>query len=421
MSTLSSSKPLVLKCDPKSISFPSSSSPPIISSLTTLESINRASSLLKSSSLVSFPTETVYGLGANALSSSSVSKIFRAKGRPSDNPLIVHISSIEMISTVLGSDWRENESREIGEVRQKLIENFWPGPMTLLFPLPPRLDRGDNTLSPLCTSSLKTVGLRLPSHPIARALISISGLPLAAPSANKSGRPSTTMAQHVFEDYKDDGDSGLVEVILDGGECSVGIESSVIEIVESAEKQIQIRILRAGGLEAERIQSLLGDKATVLIYGRDWKDKKLESNPSTPGMKYKHYSPTNSIVALFRTSESPTASSLESLISLLLPSNPNPLVSFMIPSNSILLSKLSRYPSESFHPPYILGSDPAEIAQRIFSGLRDLDSLERSDGEKGADLILVEAIEEKGLGIGIMERLRKSAGGQKDVWQVRIS
>ena len=225
------------------------------------DSVEKAAEILKNGGIVAIPTETVYGLAANALDETAVKSIFAAKGRPQDNPLIVHISSFDMIKPL---------TTEIPELAKRLAERFWAGPLTVIF--------NKTDIVPNATSGgLSTVAVRMPANDAARAVIEKCGFPLAAPSANLSGKPSPTTAQHVFEDM-----NGKIPLIIDGGECAVGVESTVICFVND-----RIHILRPGGITAE----MLSEYAEVEI------DRAVEAAPKaddrviSPGMKYKHYSP----------------------------------------------------------------------------------------------------------------------------------
>ncbi len=233
----------------------------------TPENIARAAKLLRRGELVGMPTETVYGLAANALDEKAVAKIFAAKGRPMDNPLIVHIAQKEQLSQIV---------REITSTVEKLMEAFWPGPLTMVLPRRPEI-------SDAVTAGLDTVAVRLPSHPVARKLIQEAGVPLAAPSANTSGKPSPTRAGHVFHDLK-----GRLPCILDGGSCQVGLESTVIAVGENS-----ARILRPGRIT-------VGDLLKVVeeVQVDDGVFTKLEGSRkvASPGMKYKHYAPSAHVV-----------------------------------------------------------------------------------------------------------------------------
>lgn len=226
------------------------------------EKYNKAVELLQNEEVVGMPTETVYGLAGNAFSPLAVSRIFEAKGRPTDNPLIVHISEFSEIYDLVKS---------VPETAKKLAEKFWPGPLTIILP--------KAEVVPYCTTgNLDTVAVRCPSHDIARKLIKLSGLPLAAPSANLSGKPSPTKADHVYEDLK-----GRIPFIIDGGDCAEGVESTVITL--AGEKP---RLLRPGNVTLKDLISVLGE---VEVDDAVLNPLKNNETAASPGMKYKHYSP----------------------------------------------------------------------------------------------------------------------------------
>lgn len=229
----------------------------------------RAAEILRAGGLVGMPTETVYGLAANALDSTAVTKIFAAKGRPADNPLIVHIAKFEQIYDLV---------KEVPPAAKKLAEVFWPGPMTMVLP---KADCIPDTVS----AGMPTVAIRFPSHPAAQRLIRESGLPLAAPSANTSGRPSPTTAQHVLHDL-----GGKIDAVLDGGSCGVGVESTVITLATNSP-----RLLRPGGITLEQLRSVLG---TVDMDDAVLHPLKPGVRAASPGMKYKHYSPKADVIIL---------------------------------------------------------------------------------------------------------------------------
>lgn len=224
--------------------------------------LEQAGALLKAGEVVGMPTETVYGLAANALDGRAVAKIFEAKGRPQDNPLIVHIADREQLAALV---------RTVPPAAARLAEAFWPGPLTIILPkagcIPPEVSAG-----------LDTVGVRLPSHPVARALIRAAGVPLAAPSANLSGRPSTTTSGHVLADL-----GGKIPAVVEGGPCMVGVESTVVSLAGA-----KPRLLRPGGVSLEQLRAVLGevevDRALREKIGDD-------VQVSAPGMKYRHYAP----------------------------------------------------------------------------------------------------------------------------------
>lgn len=233
--------------------------------------INKAGEILRNGGLVGIPTETVYGLAANALDGKAVAKIFAVKGRPMDNPLIVHIQSIDDIERFdLVSDFPEKA--------KMLAEKFWSGPLTMIMP------KG-NAIPDEVSAGLDTVAIRLPEHKTAQAVIKAAGVPLAAPSANLSGSPSPTTAQHVLNDLGD-----RIEAVVDGGECRVGLESTVITL--ATEKP---RLLRPGGVTVEEIESVIGEiDIDDAVLNKLADDEKAAS----PGMKYKHYAPKAKVILL---------------------------------------------------------------------------------------------------------------------------
>lgn len=226
------------------------------------QAIALAARLLQQDEVIGLPTETVYGLAANALSSKAAKKIFTAKGRPQDNPLIAHISRMEMLPMVAAQVTREV---------MLLADAFWPGPLTIVLPR-------TEEVAPEVSAGLATVGVRMPAHPVARAVIQAAGFPLAAPSANRSGSPSPTTAQHVLQDMK-----GKIPVILDGGACQVGVESTVLSMVQEPV------ILRPGYVTAEEIARVLGRQ--VHTAGAVTRPLEQQEAPQSPGMKYRHYAP----------------------------------------------------------------------------------------------------------------------------------
>ncbi|ADQ04460.1 Sua5/YciO/YrdC/YwlC family protein [Caldicellulosiruptor owensensis OL] len=230
------------------------------------EKLEKAASILREGGLVAFPTETVYGLGANALLKDAVDKIFWAKGRPQDNPLIVHISSKEMLGMCA----------EITDERvYMLIERFWPGPLTIVLPK-------KNSIPDNVTAGLSTVGVRMPANKIALELIRLSDVPVAAPSANVSGKPSPTEAKHVIEDLMN-----KVDVIIDGGKCSFGLESTVVDLSGG-----EAVILRPGAISYYALKEVLGN----IEYSKAVVEGLTGTVPRSPGMKYKHYAPDAKLI-----------------------------------------------------------------------------------------------------------------------------
>ncbi len=240
-----------------------------IDSIHDIDSINAAAKMIIDGGVVAIPTETVYGLAANALDGAAVSKIFQAKGRPQDNPLIVHIGSFADIYPLV---------KTVPQFAVRLADAFWPGPLTIVLPktglIPPEVSAG-----------LDTVAVRMPAHPIARAVIKAAGVPLAAPSANVSGSPSPTTAQHVLDDL-----NGLIDAVVDGGKSAVGVESTVLSLVGPTP-----RLLRPGGITPEQLEAVLGKiEIDDAVYGALVQDEM----PASPGMKYKHYAPKARLVML---------------------------------------------------------------------------------------------------------------------------
>lgn len=222
-----------------------------------------AGEIIKNGGLVAFPTETVYGIGANALDPAAVNKIYIAKGRPSDNPLIMHISQIDMLEAFV---------KEVKPEARKLMEAFWPGPLTLVF-------KKSGIVPDCITGGLETVAIRMPKHPIARKIIEFAGVPVAAPSANLSGKSSPTRGKHVIEDLK-----GRVDMIIDGGKATLGLESTVLDVSGD-----QMCILRPGSITQSMIESVVGK----VQYDDHIKNK--DAVPKAPGMKYKHYAPKGNL------------------------------------------------------------------------------------------------------------------------------
>ena len=385
----------ILKCDPASIQFDLDGRPTFSSQLT-LAALHEASRQLSALQPVAFPTETVYGLAALALNADAAKRIFATKGRPADNPLIVHVSSQSMLRSLLPPNYT------IPLSYQALINAFWPGPLTLLFPSDPA------KIPAIVTAHRPTVAVRMPSHPVARALIAISNAPLAAPSANTSGKPSPTRPEHVFRDL-----NGKIALILDGGPCDVGLESTVLDGLHD---DGNVRVLRPGGITVEQIQDTLNRAHSghtvpgVLVHRRDFLDHAIEEAPTTPGMKYRHYAPAVP-VTLLRTASCPPSGTNTISPSALLASLKNSMVSvlppkvgLLAPSESVLAKALLEEPTIQWHR-YTLGSlsELPVIAQRLFDGLLTLEL-------EGVDLILVEEVPEENEGLAIMNRVKKAAG-----------
>ncbi|KAJ2861902.1 hypothetical protein GGH94_004608 [Coemansia aciculifera] len=371
---------------------------------------------------IAIPTETVYGLAANALDSNAVSTIFSAKGRPSDNPLIVHVSSVRMLRSLyhlpasdptagsedapfLGTDdaslestWlrqrlldAEEEDRrnggdgvwpEIPRIYHSAIRKFWPGALTIVVPRPACI--------PLAVigGHGSTVAVRFPSHPVARAIIAACGLPLAAPSANASGRPSPTTAAHVSHDL-----GGRIPLIIDGGACAVGVESTVVDAHSATahvEGHLSPCVLRPGGVTVEALRSLGGDTwgERLRVYRRDFSSAELERAPTTPGMKYRHYSPT-APVYLFKGGNQAMQQCINKMSCAKI--------------GIVIVTPITLRAPESCTLTVHCVDDARDLAKRIFALLRALDETDH------VDCILVQGVDDKHEGLAVMNRLEKAA------------
>ena len=235
------------------------------------EEIEEASKVIIDGKLVLFPTETVYGIGANAMDAVAVKKIFEAKGRAADNPLIVHVSNLKMLKQIVES---------VGELEKKLIQEFWPGPLTIIF------NRKSEEIIPnITTANLNTVGIRMPSNTIAQKLIEYAGVPIAAPSANVSGKPSGTKIEDIIQEF-----DGKVDYIIDGGFTDIGVESTVIK----AEGET-IHLLRPGKVTKEQLEKIAKVEVDSHVLGKVEKKEKVAS----PGMKYRHYAPNTKCIMVY--------------------------------------------------------------------------------------------------------------------------
>jgi len=324
------------------------------------EHIARAASLLRAGQLVAFPTETVYGLGANAIDPEAVARIFAAKGRPADNPLIAHIAETAEADTVA---W-------VPPAARLLMEAFWPGPLTLVMPK-------KEIVPPIVTAGLSTVAVRMPAHPVAQALIRASGLPIAAPSANRSGRPSPTTAAHVLEDL-----DGCIPLILDGGPCQVGIESTVLDVSSRP-----FTLLRPGDITVDRLKEVLGEPIRI-------PEAILAALPEgqiarSPGMKHTHYAPRAPLTVVTGTREA-VAAYIQGRIAA---------------ENRKLGVLASSDTAGSYRDAQViaLGRTPREMSHTLFSALRQMDAW-------GVDAILAEGIDACGEGLAFMNRLLRAAG-----------
>lgn len=321
-------------------------------------SLDRAAEILKAGGLVAIPTETVYGLAANALEPACVAKIYTAKGRPSDNPLIVHVDGYEMVETLVAG---------IPPRARAVMEAFWPGPLTIILPKSDRV--------PLeTTGGLDTVAIRMPAHPVARELIRRCALPLAAPSANLSGSPSTTSAQHCVNDL-----TGRVDAILDGGECQVGLESTVLTLATPV-----ARILRPGAITREMLLPLLGE---VELDPSATSPLAPGTVAASPGMKYKHYAPKAKVYIVQGSLPQYAA-----------------LVGEKVGEGAYGLVFTGE--GEALPIPCLeYGADgvPEEQAHHLFAMLRQLD-------EMGAHTVYARSPSREGVGLAVYNRLLRAAG-----------
>lgn len=326
--------------------------------------IEEAANIIKSSGIVAFPTETVYGLGANALDSEAVSKIFKAKGRPQDNPLIVHVANKDISELVLN----------IPEIANELMNKFWPGPLTIIFE--------KNSIIPDITSAgLNTIGIRMPNNEIALKLIELSDRPIAAPSANISGRPSPTEVERCVEDL-----SGKVDYILGGYRSEVGVESTIVDCTVNPPV-----ILRPGGITLEMLREIhSGIDIDEGIKGKPKDDLK----PKAPGMKYRHYAP-NAKLKIISGNKEKTIEKIKEIVDNYIEKDKK--VAILCTSENV-----EKFPKGKI---ICLGSEIVldDIARNLFESLRSCDDL-------GVDFILCQAFEEKGVGVAIMNRLNKAAG-----------
>lgn len=331
-------------------------------SLTTHPHVVQASLWIKKNEVVALPTETVYGLAGNARSDEAIARIFEAKGRPSDNPLIVHISDRKQLKGLVSS---------ISPNAEKLMDAFWPGPLTIVLP------KGEE-VSGKVTAGLSTVAVRMPDHVVALAVIEASGVPLAAPSANLSGKPSPTTADHVYEDLK-----GRIPGIVDGGSTGVGVESTVVECTEDS-----VIILRPGGITLEELEKVAGVGNVTVDPGIE--NEKLA--PKSPGMKYTHYAPDAPFVLVDGSPEF-----LQQLVDK--ERGAGRRIGILTTEE-----RMDFYKADSVIPAG-KRSNPETVAQHLYEALRAFN-------EAGVDKIFGEVFPKTGVGAAIMNRLEKSAGGR---------
>lgn len=321
--------------------------------------IAAASEILRRGGLLGIPTETVYGLGANGLNSEAVSRIFQAKGRPQDNPLILHVPC---------ADWLERYCTDIPDTAYLLANRFWPGPLTMIL-------RRKPVVPDAVTAGLDTVGMRCPAHPVCRTIIAAADVPVAAPSGNTSGRPSPTNAADMLEDM-----DGKIDGIVDGGPCSVGVESTIIDLTEQPP-----RLLRPGGITLEQLRDVLGevavDPAVTRLMGKD-------EHPRAPGMKYRHYAPKAPITVV-KGAPAAAAEYIRTHLAL-----GDGVICF-----DEYAPLFSGYPLEQLGP----STDVPEQARRVFEALRWFDGTEVTH-------IWAQCPDTTGIGLAVANRLNKAAG-----------
>lgn len=327
--------------------------------------IDEAATILLNGGLVAFPTETVYGIGANSLNPDAVAKIFIAKGRPQDNPLILHIAEFQDLFKY---------AKNVPNDALKLARQFWPGPLTMIF------EKSD-IVPPINTAGMNTVAIRMPSNKIAHALIKRAGVPVSAPSANLSGKPSPTDASHVISDLY-----GRVDMIIDGGRCDVGVESTVVDMTGEIPT-----ILRPGGITKEMIMDVVGSvDVDPIVY----KKPSFDVKPKAPGMKYKHYSPDAEVYIV--------KGNLGDVIKKI-----QELTEFQLNNGKKVGIMATEQTCEKYRNGEVLvvGSRerPETIAKNLFRCLREFD-------KKGVDVVYAEGFDYDEIGLAIMNRLEKAAG-----------
>jgi len=332
--------------------------------------LKEAAALIASGGVVAFPTETVYGLGGDARSEAAVREIFAAKGRPSDNPLIVHAADAEGAAALAAG---------VTALERRLMEAFWPGPLTLVLPVRP------GAVCAAVTAGLDTVAVRVPGHDLARRLIAAAGCPIAAPSANRSGRPSPTMASHVLGDL-----SGRIDGVLDGGETGVGLESTVVRVLGG-----DIHVLRPGGVTAEQLRRAAGPSAAVVSAGGAGDEVGAEA-PRSPGVKYTHYAPQGEMVVV--TGEpAPMRAAVQAAAD-----------EARRGGRRVGIVACAEH-AGGYRADAVLAcgsrAEPETAARRLYAALRECDA-------RGLDFIVAEGYPEDGIGAALMNRLRKAAGGR---------
>lgn len=350
--------------------------------------VEKAASILKGGGLVGIPTETVYGLGADGLNPMAVQQIFQAKGRPQDNPLILHIPD---------PSWLERYCQDIPEAAYQLAERFWPGPLTMILRCkkrtPEELEElktgpicslthfGPHVIPDIVTAGLDTVGMRCPAHELCRAVIEAAGVPVAAPSGNTSGKPSPTTARHMLDDME-----GKIDAILDGGPCTVGVESTIIDLTCTPP-----RLLRPGGITLEQLEEVLGEVAVDPAVTRQMGEGE---RPRAPGMKYRHYAPRAPVTAVKGDPERGAAYIRDHLSH----TRWDGVICFEEFVPLFAAGPVTR-PVLSLGP----AADKGEQARRLFDALRAMDSTD-------VKRIWAQCPDDGGIGLAVANRLNKAAG-----------
>ena len=335
----------------------------VLSTASDPNAIETGAKIIRAGGLVAFPTETVYGLGANGLDGQAVDRIFEAKGRPNDNPLILHVAEKEAAFPLWAGE---------PPFARKLMDTFWPGPLTLIY--------YRSALVPnQVTAGLPTVAVRMPDDEAARALIAAAGVPIAAPSANLSGRPSPTAAQHVLQDM-----DGRIPLILDGGSCRYGVESTVLSLVGTP------TVLRPGAVTPEMLAAVLGE---VALAHSILQPLGAGETAASPGMKYKHYAPNAQVLVVVGDAQ-PAARRISALYD-----------DFSAQNRRVCIAATAEaLPFYGDRRTALMGTrrDPATLCSRLFALLRELDA--------DSDVILAEGVGAQGTGLAFMNRLLRSAG-----------
>lgn len=333
-------------------------------SLKTHPAIRQAAAALREGRLIAFPTETVYGLGADATNDRAVANIFAAKKRPADNPLIVHVAGRSQLSDIVA---------RIPRAAETLLDHFWPGPLTIVFP-------AAEHVSAAVTAGLNTVAVRMPDHPVAAALLQAAGRPVAAPSANRSGRPSPTEAKHVLDDL-----DGRIYGVIDGGKTGFGVESTVLDVTGETPA-----VLRPGGVTIEALRAVIGD-----VTGQQESGREGES-PRSPGVKYRHYAPRGKMTLVTGEGEA-LVRRIQSLTD-------------AWRSAGLTVGILTTVEGRARYDADLViacgrRAEPVTVAQDLYRALRRFD-------DAGVERVLSETFPETGWGAVIMNRLRHAAGGR---------